>query len=168
MYWRINASVSSQNFSPRGWRSGWWPHGHRKYGTTVTYSSTPTAFLLLQIAPLLSHFAVVLPSRNFFLLSFLETDSTPFLSPSRGKIWGAGILWKIIEGILEVSSSPFFFFLPLLRNHSLAWEKKYFPPSLWFSRGRRMIKKKKKKKGGRGWRRVVNRKDEKGGENMRW
>lgn len=168
MYWRINASVSSQNFSPRGWRSGWWPHGHRKYGTTVTYSSTPTAFLLLQIAPLLSHFAVVLPSRNFFLLSLLETDSTPFLSPSRGKIWGAGILWKIIEGILEVSSSPFFFFLATVEKSQFGLREKIFSSFSVILEGKKNDKKKKKKKGGRGWRRVVNRKDEKGGENMRW
>lgn len=77
----------------------------------------PTAFLLLQIAPLLSHF-----SRSLSFQNSLRSVASLFSKPiplhfssfrgkySKGKYCEARILRKIIGGILEVK---FFFFLPL-------------------------------------------------------
>lgn len=90
----------------------------------------PTAFLLLQIAPLLSHFC-----RSLSFHNFLRSVASLFSKPiplhfssfrgkySRGKYCEARILRKIIGGILEVK---FFFFLPLSRNHSLVWKNIFF------------------------------------------
>lgn len=131
---------SSQNFSlpplfhpfvPGGWKSPWCGLHGRLRPPQIWYNGhvffLPTAFLLLQIAPLLSHFCPnppSSPSRIFFVPSLLETYSTSFLFLSWKNIGGeiiARILREIIGGILE---AKFFFFLPLSRNRIVWFEGK--------------------------------------------
>lgn len=163
---------SSQNFSlpplflpfvPGGWKSPWCGLHGRLRPPQIWYNGhvffLPTAFLLLQIAPLLSHFCPnppSSPSRIFFVPSLLFSRnlfhfiSLPFVEKYRRGNYSENIA-RNNRG--NIRSEVFLFLATVEKSYSLVWGKKYFLLSLWFSRGRRMIKKKERKgrERGRGW-----------------
>lgn len=143
--------------------------GRRKYGTTVTYSSYPRHFSFYKSHRFCLIFALppppLPPSRIFFVPSLLFSRnlfhfiSLPFVEKYRRGNYSENIA-RNNRG--NIRSEVFLFLATVEKSYSLVWGKKYFLLSLWFSRGRRMIKK-ERKKGERTWERVVNRKDEKMG-----
>lgn len=83
------------------------------------------------------------------------------------KNMGCGNIVKNNRRNIRSFKFSFFFFLATVEKSQFGLREKIFSSFSVILEGKKNDKKKKKKKGGRGWRRVVNRKDEKGGENMR-